>query len=42
MAASFDRRLTAIFKRLSRAKLCPIQGEADGSPLNLHKPITVC
>jgi two-component system, cell cycle response regulator DivK len=29
--------LTAILKRLSRAKLCPIQGEAGGSPLKLHQ-----
>ena len=34
VAASFALYLRAIFKRLSRARLCPIQGEADGSPLN--------
>jgi len=38
MATSGAVNLTAPFKRLSRTKLCPIQGEADGSPLNLIQP----
>ena len=39
-ATSFRRRLTASTKRLSQAKLCPIQGEAGGSPLTRPQLIT--